>query len=38
MLHRWWRASDDTRPIDTRPAQWVGYVLLVLLMLWLFGR
>jgi hypothetical protein len=38
MLHRWWRASDDTRPIDTRPAQWVGWLVLALLMLWLFGR
>jgi Zn-finger nucleic acid-binding protein len=37
MLHRFWRASDDTRPIDARPAQWIGWIVLALLMLWLFG-
>ncbi len=38
MLHRFWRASDDTQPIDTGPAQWIGWIVLALLMLWLFGR
>lgn len=38
MLHRFWHADEHTSPIDTRPAQWIGYVLLALLMLWLFGR
>jgi hypothetical protein len=38
MLHRWWRADDDTRPIDTRPAQWIGWIAALLLMLWLFRR
>jgi hypothetical protein len=38
MLHRLWRAGDDTRPIDTRPAQWIGWVILALALLWLFGR
>jgi Zn-finger nucleic acid-binding protein len=38
MLHRWWRASDDTRPIDTRPAQWIGWIAALLLLLWLLRR
>jgi len=38
MLQRFWRADDDTRPIDTRPAQWLGWIALALLMLWLFAR
>lgn len=38
MLHRFWRASDDTRPIDTRPAQWIGWIAALLLVLWLLRR
>lgn len=38
MLHRFWRAGDDSRPIDTRAAQGIGWVVLALLMFWLFGR
>jgi hypothetical protein len=38
MLHRWWRAEDDPRPVDTRPAQWIGWLGFALLMLWLFAR
>jgi Zn-finger nucleic acid-binding protein len=38
MLHRLWRADDDTRPIDLRPVRWIGWIVLGLLMLWLFRR
>ena len=38
MLHRFWRAGEHTSPIDTRPAQWIGVVILALVMWWLFGR
>jgi hypothetical protein len=38
MLNRFWRADDNTRPVDLRPAQWIGWIVLALLMLWLFGR
>jgi hypothetical protein len=38
MLHRWWRADDETRPMGTLPAQWIGWIVFALLMLWLLGR
>jgi len=38
MLQRFWRADDDPRPVDTRPVEWIGWVALALLMLWLFRR
>jgi hypothetical protein len=37
MLRRFWRADDDVRPIDLRPAQWIGWGALALLVGWLFG-
>jgi hypothetical protein len=38
MLHRFWHADEHGSPIDTRPAQWLGWAALALLMFWLFGR
>lgn len=38
LLHRYLRTDDERAPVDMRAAQWIGWVILTLMMLWLFGR